>query len=182
MTIEETVIESEMHFPKCWLNLEKTDLYINKLSKNSVCIVDFIHFYQEKRSLYFIEAKRFARHYSPRSLGKCENCEKSKNNKDYDQIVLKFIHSINLYASLSIKRHDIKELVLDTTYLSSVNDIKLILICKYAEKTELSQIQDKLRHDLKGFCNIWHFTTNNIVVLNEDMALRKKLCLSVEDV
>jgi hypothetical protein len=194
------VKESEMYFPDHWLSLEKTDLYQKKLNGQGVAIVDFVYFDEEKKSLNFIEAKTSIRSAHLQGSEECKKCladfqECSKLNNCKKKFIIKnpyawkFVDSISLYASLSLKRWQLAEQE-QTEQLKkiplpqeNVIKIKLVLIVKNDQETDLSQIQDELRSDsyLKSVCRLWNIKNEHIVVLNEEMALRKKLCFSSED-
>ncbi|MDO4266288.1 MAG: hypothetical protein Q4C63_07520 [Eubacteriales bacterium] len=154
--------ESGMSFgpfdDSCIFWVEKSQLY-NKVQNKEVKSVEFI--LAENNKLQFVEAKSS----SPRPT--LDN--KIKFEDFINEIALKFLHSINLYYSGILRRHEeINDIpdkikIMDNSQVS----IRCILVIKGHEIEWLPPIQVALNRKMISISSIWNF---EIAVMNDSMA------------
>lgn len=162
-----TINESGMSFgpfdDSCVFWAEKSKLY-KKVGKNKVKTVEFV--LAEDNKLQFLEAKS--------SSPKPTRDSTTKFDDFINEIFLKFLHSINLYYSGILGRHetsnDIPEEIkgIDNQEIS----IKFILVIKGHEIDWLPPIQEALDQKMVPISAIWN---SNVAVINDTMAEKYKL-------
>lgn len=102
--------------------------------------------------------------------------KKRKYNEYIDEITLKMKHTMQLYASVLLKRLQDESLpiALDEADLSKYR-IKPILVVRTAEKEWLPSLADVLNREIADLKRIWNL--DDLLVLNEEMARTKRLII-----
>lgn len=97
------------------------------------------------------------------------------------EICEKLINGLSLTIAACLKRHaTFTELPATFRVLDLSNtDFRLALIIKTHERNWLGDVQNILRKDLNVFCRTWGLPPKAVVVLNEDLARKKRLIASV---
>ncbi|MDR2615125.1 MAG: hypothetical protein LBC28_00955 [Oscillospiraceae bacterium] len=160
----EVITESGMDFvADNTFYIEKSPLYTH--INGGVRSVEFVRAMEDK--LLFVEAKTsFAK---PDSEPSAEDRAAFRN--EIDEICEKFIHSLNLYASVEVG-------VADKAFPDGYNppdkvSIAFILVIKNHERTWCKRIETKLRQTLPAYLNrIWK---PNVYVVNHETAKKQRL-------
>lgn len=164
MIIEESEMQFGNYPDDAVFHLEKSPQYHKKLRSNCVKSCEFILF--KENALYFIEAKKS----SPNEISADSPAEKIQDyNKYITEITEKMRHSLALYASILLKRHDctdVPPLLLETDL--SGKELKLVLVVKNAQPQWLIPLSEKLNRVLKPETGIWK--CSRIFVINEATA------------
>lgn len=143
-------------------HIEKSRLY-NGI--NNVKTVEFI-LELGGQTLQFVEAKSSSPRPTP------------DNNVDFDDFIVeiseKFLHSLNLYYSAILKRHEeTNDIPNGFEKLNNENlSIKFLLVIKGHKIDWLPPICDALNRKMISYESIWNF---EIAVINDDMALKRRL-------
>ena len=168
----EPIIESEMQFGPYsdeevfWI--ERSRLYTRRLEPNGVKCCEFI--LNRGKNIYFIEAKKSC----PNQLT-AESTEekKAKYNEYIEDVAGKMRHSLAVYASLLLNRHEnYVELPINLSKKNlSKKTLKLLLVVKDAEKEWLDPLQIVLNKELKKESSIW--CDVRLYAINEETARNK---------
>lgn len=150
--------------------IEKSDLYQKKLMPKGVKTTEFILF--KNGRLYFVEAKKTTPDYAHRTDENKLDCEKYIND-----ILTKFSNTLSIYFSMKVGRlpqNEFPQLIrdLDSKSLRPV----LVLVVKNAYERSLDPLKDLLKKSANPILKIWNIT-DEIVILNEEMAIKKGLVL-----
>lgn len=167
MVIEESGMTFGNYPEEDVFHIEKSQQYQRKLMSNGVKCCEFVLL--RGRTIYFIEAKTS----KPKEITANSETEKREKYKSYiTEIITKMKHSVSLYASILLERHDQVDIPeKHREQKLSDKEIKLVLVVKNAEVEWLIPLQDTLRSELRVFCSIWKI--RNMFVINE-MSARKK--------
>lgn len=149
--------------------IEKSEQYTKKLRQHGVRRCEFVLLRADK--LCFIEAKKSY----PDPINGCSS-EKKKVQfyKDIQEIVEKMRHSLELYASILLKRYSqvgVSELMQNAETL----ELRLILVIKNADKSWIIPLQDIFRKELRSEMQIWKIP--EFIILNEEQARKKHLII-----
>ena len=160
-----SIRESEMEFgpfaEDTVYQIEKSRLHE---SVNNVKTVEFILMKGvREKALHFVEAKSS----SPRPGGMNE----TRFDEFVDDISKKFLHSLNLYCSAIMNRHntvnDIPNSFKDAVFSDMA--IKFVLVIKGHQIEWLPPVQEALNRKMIGYSSIWN---TQITVINDEMAAR----------
>lgn len=162
ITIKESGMEFGPFDESQVYHIEKSQLY--KKTQN-VKTVEFI-LNIGTNSLQFVEAKSG----SPRPV--------PDNNVSFENFICeiseKFLHSLNLYYSAILKRHESNNDI--PNRFKNLNNeglaIKFLLVIKGHQLEWLPPIREALNQKLISYGSIWNF---EIAVINDDMALKHRL-------
>lgn len=141
------------------------------LASNGVKSCEFI--LKRADSLYFVEAKSSC----PNQISADSTEEKRRKYHAYiADITDKMRHSLTLYASILLNRHDaegVPEGFLGTDL--AAQKMKLVLVVKNARESWLVPLKEKLEKELKWEAKIWNLT--GFYVINEEQARKKHLVM-----
>ena len=172
-----TIMESGMSFggfdPERIFHIEDSNLY-RKLG-TAIRTTEFLYL-DYRNYLQLVEAKS--------SCPNVNNREESREKKEkyeqyYAEITEKFIDTLNILASFLLEREGLREYIdetigerfLDLTSLKGIR-IRFILVIKNADESWLTGVRTELERRLLSIRKIWNA---DVIVLNEEFALRKKL-------
>lgn len=147
--------------------IENSELHQKAGRDDGVSAVEFLYLRQGKNRelLYFIEAKSSSPNRSS-SIQKYEDF--------IDQIVSKFLHSLNTYASAKLGRY--MELDGEIAAISDKNlEYRFILVINGHERDWLTGLQEDLDSCLASYRKIWK---SDVIVMNEAMAMELELISS----
>ncbi len=175
--MEDIIIEeSGMKFGKFdsdhLFHIEKCDLYQKALNPKGVAVTEFAVLQRGK--LLFIEAKTATPNYSACT----DSEEKMKKYEEYiTSIAAKFRDSIDIYASILLKRNNCDQLpeAMAEKDFSSLS-IVFVLVIKNAYPDSLIHYTDKFRKVLAPMMKIWK--VHDMIVISEEQAKRKGLIIS----
>lgn len=172
-----TIIESGMSFgefdPERIFHIEDSNLY-RKLG-TSIRTTEFLYL-DYRNYLQLVEAKTSCPNVNNRE----ENREKKeKYEQYYTEITEKFMDTLNILASFLLGRIETREYIdessgkriLNLTSLKGIR-IRFVLVIKNAEESWLTGVRTELERRLLSTRKIWDA---DVMVLNEDFALRKNL-------
>lgn len=106
-----------------------------------------------------------------------EEIKIKKCNEYFIEIKEKFEDTFNMYLAVYVgKNMNYDEIGTDLLLdgILKASKIKLVLIIKNANRDWLPQIKAMLEKELIKFCRLWKV---DIVVLNEEMAIDRRLCV-----
>ena len=156
-------------------HIEASGLYTG-IADKGVCTVEMICL-ENVDTLNLIEAKTTC----PNAENVMENVEKQrKYNEYFNQLETKYGHSLQMLSTVLLKRYTMTEKDLnDVVTMASLKDIKinLILVIKKAELLWLHSVKAELERRLLPIRKIWKA---DVIVLNEELAIQKKLAVSAE--
>jgi hypothetical protein len=141
--------------------IETSKIY-QSIKHNGVKSAEFLLFKQNKTpSILIVEAK----------LSSPQPTTQPRFDDYINDIRDKFSHSLVLFITIFLKRHDDSELSnhLQNIELSTVNFI-LVLVIKNHKTEWLPQLRDQLKEALRPIAVIWNLKGTWIQVLNEDLA------------
>ncbi len=152
--------------------IEKCDLYQKELKPKGVAVTEFAVL--QKGKLLFIEAKTATPNYAA-----CNSSEeKRKKYEEYiTSIATKFRDSIDIYASILLKRNlceQLPETMEEQDFVSL--PIVLVLVIKNAYPDSLIHFTDKFRKVLAPMMRIWK--VHDVIVISEEQARKKGLIVS----
>lgn len=178
------IIESNIKFGEYEnshvFHLEKSRQY-NGLSQSfqhpGVSICEFVLL--KGNALYFVEAKSSCPRTVREKISKEEGREKKRKYEEFiQQITKKMTHSIELYSSIILKRHDQTGLS-DELYKAGCSGIpiKLVLVINTNGDGWLPdpELQDRLRAELNFVTKMWN--TRPLLITNDVKAREKKLII-----
>ena len=153
-------------------HIEKSKQYTKKLLSNGIKCCEFILLRNNK--IFFVEAKTSCSNQINAETTK-EKIEKYEAN--IGEIVLKMKHSIMLYSNILLNRYDFDGVpeLLKNKDLSGVH-MCFVLVVKNAKTEWLIPYKERLSKELKDISTIYKMP--DIIVINEEMAKKKKLILS----
>lgn len=164
-----TIFESEMQFGEYKeeqvFQIENSEQYTKKLRQHGVRCCEFVLLRANK--LCFVEAKKS---YPDPINGRSSEEKKVQFYKDIREIAEKMRHSLELYASILLKRYSqdgVSELMKNAETL----EMRLILVIKNADKSWIIPLQDVFRKELKAEMQIWKIP--DFIILNEEQARKK---------
>lgn len=178
------IIESNMKFGEYEnshvFHLEKSGQYISlnkSLQRQGAFICEFVLL--KDNALYFVEAKSSCPRTVRENISKEERSEKKRKYEEFiQQITKKMTHSIELYSSIILKRHDQAGLS-DELYKAGCSGIpiKLLLVINTNGEGWLPdpELQERLRMELDFVRKMWN--TRPILVMNDVKAREKKLII-----
>lgn len=163
-----TTVESCMLFgpfdEKRVFGIENSELHQKAGRDDGVSAVEFLYLRQgrNRELLYFIEAKSSSPNRSS-SITRYENF--------IDEIVSKFLHSLNTYASAKLKRYT--ELDGEIAAISDKDmEYRFILVINGHKPDWLTGLQEDLNIRLASYRKIWKF---DVIVMNETTAMEFRL-------
>lgn len=150
-------------------HIEACDLYQKTMRPNGVAVTEFAVL--TKGKLLFIEAKTSTPNY--------KECNKSQEKREkYDEyvtsIATKFRDSIDIYASILLKRNTCEQMP-DHLAKKEFSDLPIVfvLVIKNAYPDSLRHFTEKFQQVLRPMMRIWN--VQNIAVIGEEQARRKGL-------
>jgi len=165
-----TIVESGMSFgpfPRDhFFHIEKSRVYLE--IQNQVKMVEFILHKQDAGGdqIWLVEAKQSSPHPG--------------NQEDWEfylgELKEKFENGLSLFIALCINRHsdpDFHETI-RTVDLGNI-PFKLTLVIKGHKIEWLPPLKDALQQRLLPFCKSLNLTLNPVLVLNDEMAIAKRL-------
>ena len=150
--------------------IEKSNQYQENLCGSGIKISEFILLKDD--TLYIIEAKTSCPNHNARN----ENDKKEKYEDYVNSISSKFKNTLSLYINILLKRYtqdDLSSVLKELDY-SNVK-ICFLLVVKNAELSWLLPYKEVLQKKLNEEIKIWK--ANNLLVINEDYARKKKFVL-----
>ncbi len=141
---------------------EQSLTYQELVKSNSIKACDFV--LCKKNKLLFIEAKTTA----------------PRNDKDFQDIYFKFIHTLLLYLGIKFGRPFKVQTTLPTN-LSAIDigkvEIIPVLIVRDHKKDDLSELTDSIRKEIKGIEGSKGirkaYCLDDVIVLNEELARKQ---------
>lgn len=171
--MEIVIQESDMRFGEYKesqvFQIEKSTQYTEKLSQQGVRCCEFILLRSNK--LLFVEAKRS--HPEP-VIGLTKDVKVEQYRKEVQEIAEKMRHSLELYASILLEKRSQDGLSDNMKDIKNL-EMRLILVIKKAEKSQMPMLQDAFRKELRAEMHIWKIP--DFFVLNEEQARKKHLII-----
>lgn len=143
---------------------------INKNAGENISIVEFMLVWDETKIL-FVEAK---------SSTPKESTDRERFKKFVLEIKEKFIHSFELFQALRCQRYETNENIGNN--LKNLDwkccEIKFVIVIHGHRKEWLVPIREALLKEMESFSKIWKST---VIVLNEEMAMKRRLISALEE-